>query len=214
MSKVIYAFENTVLRKYSYKNNNVNFEKASELAKFIEDLKEAKEIERCEELNSIIVGMLEDLGALFERTEDFKKYYSKLDSFDSEVTSEEADHYVGCGVMDINDKIVKELKIFRICENYIDAEISYLKGRKDYGNKVKDTIGEKNIFSSKKGEIKYKVKWTKNKSEFARFVNEEYEKNSENYKSLRDAANKLFDEYEFEDNYWTKEKCYDLVRQT
>lgn len=59
-----------------------------------------------------------------------------------------------------------------------------------------------------------KKKWNKNKSEFARFVNETYDKERNKYKSLRDANNKLFEEYEFEDKNWTKEKCYDLVRQT
>ena len=111
LEKVIYAFENTVLRKYSKENNNLNFNKASELAKFIEDLREVREIESCEELNSIINGMLEDLGAYFERTDYYKKYYYKLAGFKIEVTTEVVDDYVGCGVMDINEKIVKELKI-------------------------------------------------------------------------------------------------------
>lgn len=59
-----------------------------------------------------------------------------------------------------------------------------------------------------------KKKWNKNKSEFARLINEVYDKNKNNYKSLRDANNKLFDEYEFEDKNWTKEKCYELVKKT
>lgn len=59
-----------------------------------------------------------------------------------------------------------------------------------------------------------KEKWTGTKTEFARFVNEEYQKNQKKYNSLRDAARKLFDKYEFEDQNWTPEKCYDLVRNS
>jgi hypothetical protein len=54
--------------------------------------------------------------------------------------------------------------------------------------------------------------WTGTKSEFARFVNEEYMGHRGGYKSLRNAAESLFDEYSFPFK-WTKEKCYGLVRR-
>jgi len=56
--------------------------------------------------------------------------------------------------------------------------------------------------------------WTGSKSEFARFVCDEYDRNKSHFKSLRDASNSLFKQYIFQDKAWTKEKCYDLVRKS
>ena len=58
-----------------------------------------------------------------------------------------------------------------------------------------------------------KKSWNGTKTEFARFVQEIYEKNRGNYKSLKKASEVIFNEYIFEDKKWTKEKCYDLVRK-
>ncbi len=58
-----------------------------------------------------------------------------------------------------------------------------------------------------------KKRWKRKKGEFARFVANEYYENQDQYSSIRDAVFKLFDQYEFDDASWTKEKCYDLVRK-
>jgi hypothetical protein len=57
------------------------------------------------------------------------------------------------------------------------------------------------------------LKWEKSKSEFAIFIRDEYNKNQDKYKSLREATDKLFNNYEFDDSNWTPEKCYNLVRK-
>jgi hypothetical protein len=87
----------------------------------------------------------------------------------------------------------------------------------NYLNKIK----EKLIFKTRVDELmgegqdgKRKKEWTGTKSEFARFVNETYEKDKTGFKSRRKAAHELFEEYDFSDKSWTKERCYDLVRQT
>lgn len=72
--------------------------------------------------------------------------------------------------------------------------------------------GENEMEKTDKSE---KKQWNSNKSEFAKFVNEEYEKDNKHqkYSSLRDASNKLFGQYQFEDKNWTEEQCYGLVRK-
>ena len=97
------------------------------------------------------------------------------------------------------EQIEKELKEYKdkIVQNYLISDSRLEKSNDD------NTVGKKP-----------KKRWSRNKSEFARFVQETYEKNKNDYKSLRDAAYKLFGDYEFEDKKWTKEKCYDLARQT
>lgn len=124
LKKVIYAFENTVLKKYKEENNNLEFHKASELAEFIRDLEEVKETENCKELDSIVDGMREDLGEYFKKTEYYKKYYD-IDVFNLEVSDENVDDEIMCGIMDINAEIEKKLKVFRICDKYINTEIEY-----------------------------------------------------------------------------------------
>lgn len=131
LSKVIYAFENSVLRKYSKANDNLEFHNARELKTLIDDLKEVNEIESCGELNVIIDGMLEDFIPLFERSNYYKKYYSIENIFDMEVNADDEDYGVSVEIMDINEKLERELKIFRICENFINAEINYLNSKKD-----------------------------------------------------------------------------------
>ena len=56
--------------------------------------------------------------------------------------------------------------------------------------------------------------WRGTKSEFARFINEEHQKYPSRYRSKRDAAYKIFDQFDFPKLRWTKESCYDLVRKT
>jgi hypothetical protein len=58
-----------------------------------------------------------------------------------------------------------------------------------------------------------KKKWSLTKSEFARFVLDEYFINPKKFKSKRDACAKLFDKYEFSDMNWTKEQCYGLLQK-
>lgn len=65
----------------------------------------------------------------------------------------------------------------------------------------------------KKDKIKIK-KWTGTKTEFARLVNEVYEKEPREYRNLKIASYELFNQYEFEDEKWTENKCYTLVRKT
>lgn len=116
------------------------------------------------------------------------------------------------GQMDESEDIDnnKSVKLFL---DQIENELKTYKDEVVQAYLIKNTNLEKDEIDIKL-EKKPKKNWKKNKSEFARFINEEYEKNNENYKSLRDASNKLFEEYKFDDKNWTKEKCYDLVRQT
>jgi len=58
-----------------------------------------------------------------------------------------------------------------------------------------------------------RIKWTGIKSEFARFIADEYEQNPGRYKSLRAATFELFSKYDFDDKKWRAEDCYDLVRK-
>ncbi len=63
------------------------------------------------------------------------------------------------------------------------------------------------------GSHRKRHKWDGSKSDFARHVTQQYELNPQEYSSLRHAAHQLFDEFEFSDSKWTKEKCYDMVRK-
>lgn len=112
------------------------------------------------------------------------------------------------GEMDETEDITNKNSVKIFLEN-LESEL------KDYLDKIVQfyLINNANIENDRVDQ-KDKKKWTMTKSEFARFIQETYEKNKKEYKSLRDANNKLFEEYEFEDKKWTKEKCYDLVRQT
>ena len=94
----------------------------------------------------------------------------------------------------------------------IDFALNELNNYKDKIFNLKNSTEVNAIHKST--ETKPKTLWKMTKSEFARFIQETYNANKKDYKSLRDANNKLFEEYEFEDKNWTKEKCYDLVRQT
>jgi hypothetical protein len=55
--------------------------------------------------------------------------------------------------------------------------------------------------------------WKGTKSEFAKMVNDTYDQNPAAYKSRYDAADKLFHQYKFEDESWTVDKCYDLMKK-
>lgn len=58
-----------------------------------------------------------------------------------------------------------------------------------------------------------KKPWKRTKSEFCReIVAIEYDQHQERYKSKRQAAYILFDQYEFAGG-WTKEACYELLRK-
>lgn len=58
-----------------------------------------------------------------------------------------------------------------------------------------------------------RIEWKKNKTEFAQYVSDEFEKHPDLYSSLRDAVAQLFPKFIFKDETWTWEKCYDLARR-
>lgn len=137
LANIIYGYSNTVLRNYTKENNNLEFSKASELAKFIEDLKEVKEIEKREELNSLISGLYEDVEKYFQNTTYYKEYYSK-DIFDFSGRIEEVDDDLLFGIYDIREKIESELKKYKLCENFVINEIEFLEKQKS------KTVNERN----------------------------------------------------------------------
>lgn len=55
--------------------------------------------------------------------------------------------------------------------------------------------------------------WAGTKSEFCIFVQTEYENHKNQYKSLRNATFRLFEQYRFEDKKWTAFDCYELVKK-
>ena len=57
-----------------------------------------------------------------------------------------------------------------------------------------------------------KVLWRQNKSEFCRFVREEYERKPNQYKDPTATATALFKKYRFKGN-WTLSKCCDLLKR-
>lgn len=79
-------------------------------------------------------------------------------------------------------------------------------------NTTANISGQINQLHSEKKKVK-KLKWSGTKSEFARFIRDEYCKNQKQYKSLREASVKLFDKYDLDFENWDKEKCYGFVRK-
>ena len=55
--------------------------------------------------------------------------------------------------------------------------------------------------------------WLQSKAKFAEFVRDEYEKNQNKYKSLKDATEKIYAQYVFPNEEWTFKQCYDFVRK-
>lgn len=146
LANIIYGFSNTVLRNYTKENNNLEFTKASELAKFIDDLKEVKEIEKREELNSLINGLYEDVEKYFQNTAYYKEYYSK-DIFDFSGKVEEVDDDLLFGIYDIREKIENEIKKYKLCENFVINEIEFLEKQKSktVNERNDDYLAEENL---------------------------------------------------------------------
>ncbi len=204
--------KNELLTEYEKEKNNID-----NLLKAISDYKPEYYIKWEKIYNSEVDDdWLEEKGYIENSDSIFVDHYSGwLNYFLEDIENEKLKDiltYWFIGRMGDWDNINEK----SVVKSYIDNLENELNS---YQQKVLQTylIVEKKLGLEDEGKSEKKTpkkKWKKNKSEFARFVNEEYERNNEDYKSLRDASNKLFDEYEFEDKNWTKEKCYDLVRQT
>lgn len=201
LDNVIYAFENTVLLKYREENKNCEFRKASELAKFIEDLKYVIEVEVCDELNYYIVEMKHDAERYFYKTTYYKGYYSK-EFFDR---GNCIDDDIGFGIRELGKDVEEDLKKYRITQKFLQTGIEYLKEKKLIGKEDKSDNGINNQTN--------RVNWDGTKSEFARMIVEEYQKNTSKYRSMKQANDMIFAQYSFDDKKFTKEKCYDLVRK-
>ncbi len=74
-------------------------------------------------------------------------------------------------------------------------------------NIVKTNIEELKVEEPQKKE------WLQTKAKFAEFVRDEYEKRPQQYKSLKDAAEKMYVQYTFPNEEWTFKQCYDFVRK-
>lgn len=201
LDNIIYAFENTVLLKYREENKNCEFKKASELAKFIEDLKHVIEVEVNDELNRKIVDMKHDAERYFYKTTYYKGYYSKQ-LFEQD---EYIDDDICFGLFELGKDIEEDLKIYRITQKYLQTEIEYLKEKKLIEKEDKSS----NRISNKVD----RMNWDGTKSEFARMIVNEYQKNTTKYRSLKKACEVLFEKYSFDDKKFTANKCYDLVRK-
>lgn len=201
LDKVIYAFENTRLLKYREENNNCYFSKASEFAKFIDDLKYIVEQEVCDELNYYVVNMKQDAERLFYRTSYYKNYYRKdpLEAEDYE------DDEIGFGIREFGKDVEEDIKKYKLTLKYLQTEIEYIKEKR--------LISKENKIGSELSDQENKLHWNGTKSEFARMILEEYQKNTSKYRSMKQASEIIFAQYDFDDKKFTKEKCYDLVRK-
>ncbi len=82
------------------------------------------------------------------------------------------------------------------------------------GSNVENQLNKSGNYKTLRITISQEKKhWSGTKSEFAVYVNEEYEDKRSNYKSLRETTKILYERYEF-DFEWNLEDCYGLVRKT
>ena len=58
-----------------------------------------------------------------------------------------------------------------------------------------------------------KKEWLQTKAKFAELVRDEYDKHPQQYKSLKEAAEKMYAQYTFPKEEWTSKQCYDFVRK-
>lgn len=103
-------------------------------------------------------------------------------------------------------------------ENLESFEKKYIDTHSKKYTELSELSNEKPLIKNeiKKIEIKEtkKEKWLGTKSEFARKVEEEYKLDKgKNYKSLKNACEKIFPKYEFDDKKFTAQRCYDLARK-
>ncbi len=80
---------------------------------------------------------------------------------------------------------------------------------------IEDTfnLSEENLNKMSKESNKKLIEWKKSKQEFCHYVNDEYDKHKELHKNRRDAVNKIFERYSFDDKKWNGKRCYDLCLQ-
>lgn len=122
IARVIYSFKNTILLKYKNEGSCIEFNRASDLAKFIEDLNYVIEEECCEELNNKIIEIKKYAELFFLKTSYYKGFYSK-DIFEDD---DYEDDVITFGVMDLGVWVEKELKSYELIQNYILTEIDFL----------------------------------------------------------------------------------------
>ena len=134
------------------------------------------------------------LESLYEKRKSNFNHEAKIKEFEAEIFEKNEE------LRSLQIWIRKELEKYeniKLLSKTDEDEIS--------GKDVKNIIGDKNII---------KERWTGTKSEFARFVVEEYQKNEQNkYNSLKNATEIIFDKYKFEDKKFTAVRCYDLARK-
>ena len=73
-------------------------------------------------------------------------------------------------------------------------------------------IAKTNIEEPKVEEPQTK-EWLQTKAKFAEFVKDEYEDHRQEYKSLKEATEKMYAQYTFPKEEWTLKQCYDFVRK-
>lgn len=151
LARIIHAFENTDLRKYTKANNNLEISNENELGDLIYEIEKSRQIENCPELNLYTDFIYDEYNNLLKSIR-YKNLY-RWDIYDPNIKGDDMNTDFNIELLDLGEHIRLDLKIYKKCENYVLNEIDYLSNR---GRKLKDTqeeVKRKNSEQNSNGRI-------------------------------------------------------------
>lgn len=144
LARIIYALENTDIKNYTRTNNNLVINTEKELAELIDEIEKSRLYDKCQELD-MITDVIYDQFLPILKNIRYKNMY-RWDIYDPNIKEPDMDTDIYIEIMDLGEQVKLELKIYRICENYVNSEIEYL-------NKM---VNKEKLNESKMDEIKRK----------------------------------------------------------